>query len=300
MKIKQSVAIPKNAVTFIFGVSTLIALALRLYQVFGGLIDTETGFYVEKNFSVYALYGVIVIGCALMAILSFLSKDSSDMSIRQGSDIPVVVSSSVLSVVMIFDSLYALFGAALSPTESVANGFELFQSLMRNGTLPMLGESFFALLSALYFVVFASSHVKGTAGYEKRKILALAPVVWAAFRMIRLFVRQIKYTNVSDLLLELFLVACLLIFLLAFAQSASKVYDEGVGWRLTGFGYPCALLCIVTAVPRLLLVITGKPLVANHPLYPCDIALAALVISIALSKNNSSNTTLNGEQTDVS
>ena len=75
MKIKGSAKNLKiSSALVVAGIGTLAAVALRIVQVFGGLIDFETGFYTAENFTIPALYGILVIGAVLTIIFALATN----------------------------------------------------------------------------------------------------------------------------------------------------------------------------------------------------------------------------------
>ena len=167
------------------------------------------------------------------------------------------------------------------------------KTLMTSGTLPVGMQSFFALLSAIYFVVMAIDFFKGTHNASKLKILAIMPVGWSAMRMIHRFIRQISYIEVSDLFLELVMIAFMIMFFMALAQINSGVYSDGFTWRLTGFGLPAAVIAFMLSVPRLMLTFVNSSayINSNHTFKLCDLAFVCfafvLVLSLVNKENNS-------------
>ena len=87
------------------------------------------------------------------------------------------------------------------------------------------------------------------------------------------------------------LLALLVMFFMAFAQTASGVYVKNVRWRIVGLGLPAALVSLTLNVPRLIFALTQGPdsLYAKYPFRLCDFifALFAVVLVTRLIKNES-------------
>ena len=158
---------------------------------------------------------------------------------------------------------------------------------MTKVTLYVLcAQSLFAVFAAIYFVVFGISMLSGATNASEYKIISVAPTVWFMFRLICRFTTTISFIEVSDLLLEMFMLAFMLIFFTAFAQLNSKIESEGLDWRIVAFGLPAAVLALVCFVPRFIMVISGKSdvLYTGSPVEYCDLATALLVLSIVLTR----------------
>lgn len=301
MKIKKSAEIGTKTVPVIFCVTTVAAFAVRLYQLIF-LIDGETGFFKNRNASVWILYAVITLGCAAMAVVSYIGKDDSPDEFSAASNKPLCVASVICAAGFIIDCLQSAVTAAALNSEGLGTGnISGAAALMKTGALPTFIQAILAIPCAVYFIILARSFAKGNKKYSNKKILALMPVGWGVMRMIRRFVSQISFRNVSDLVLELIMIALLLLFFMAFAQIASGVYNEGNKWRIVGFGLPAASLCVVTAVPRLVFILTGqgtKFINGFHPLYICDIAIAVFILTLVFSKKGNEETVPETEITE--
>ena len=106
------------------------------------------------------------------------------------------------------------------------------------------------------------------------------------FRLIFRFTATISFIKVSDLLLEMFMLAFMLIFFTAFAQLNSKIESKGLDWKLVAFGLPAAVLALVCFIPRFIMVISGKSemLYTGSPVEYCDLATALFALSIVLTR----------------
>ncbi len=288
MKIKENKEIYFYAkLPLIFVLCCVATIIIRTVQTFS-FIDRETGFYSGGGFLGILLYLIVAAVSVLFAFSAFASKETAEVNLRLKKDTLFTAVSVLLSVSFLFDSVSALF-SSFDSVSSASYGVSAFQSMMLSGTIPQFFQSIFALLSAVYFLVFSKGVVKSTYGAEKHKLLAVAPVGWAGFRLIHRFVEQISYIRVSDLLLELVLLALLVLFFMAFAQVASGVYVKNARWRLVGLGLPAALISLTLNVPRLLFaLISGTDaLYAKYPFKVCDFVFAifAVVLVIKLIKN---------------
>ena len=94
--------------------------------------------------------------------------------------------------------------------------------------------------------------------------------------------RKIAFVRVSDLFFELLACVCMILFFLAFAQTASGVYSTGMSWRLIGFGLPAGLLTLGVQIPRFvfLFIESGSHINENHPFSPTDVCFGVFVLAI--------------------
>ncbi len=290
MKLKENKEILfYGKMPLIFFLCCAVTLVIRTVQVFS-FIDRETGFYKGNPVLSYVLYFIIAASSVLFAATSFLSKETAEIKLTGRKDTLLFVITCLLSVGFLYDSAAAFFGT-FDSMGGASYGISAFQSMMLSGTIPQFFQSIFALLSAVYFLVFAKDAKKGTSGAANMKILAVAPVCWAGFRLIHRFVEQISYVRVSELLLELVLLALMVMFFMSFAQVSSGVYVKNARWRIAGLGLPAALISLTLNVPRLIFVIAegADELYTKYPFRVCDFIVAlfitVLVIKITVKKD---------------
>ncbi len=287
MKLKESKEISfYGKLPLIFFLCCAVTVIIRTVQVFS-FIDRETGFYTGGNFLTVVLYGVIVLSSVFFAAASFLSKETAEVTMQFKKDGLLSALACILSLSFIYDSL-ASFTGAFDSLGSSTYGVSAFQSMMLSGTIPQFLQSIFAIFSAVYFLSFTKGIIKGNAGASKHKILAVAPVGWAGFRLVYRFVEQISYVRVSELLLELILLALLVMLLMAFAQVNSGVYLKNARWRIIGLGLPASLISFTLNVPRLIFVLTkgADYLYSDYPFRVSDFVLALFFAVLAVKLVN--------------
>ncbi len=278
MKLKENKEISLyNKIPLIFFLCCAVTVVLRTVQMFF-FIEREAGFYTGGNLIKVLLYVLIAVASLAFAFVAFLSKETAQVSLRMKKDTGLSALAALVSVSFLYDSLTAFAGSATS-VGTASYGATAFQSMMLSGSIPQFFQGIFALLSALYFLFFAKGIIKGTHSAAKHRILAVAPVGWAGFRLIFRFVEQISYIRVSELLLELVLLALFVMFFMAFAQLSSGVYVKNSRWRMTGIGLPAALISLTVNVPRILFaVIKGTDaLYSKYPFKVCDFVLALFI-----------------------
>lgn len=279
-KIKGSLSKPEPfAIIAAAAISLCALLPLRVYQV-TKLIDPETGFYTENNFTVPLFYVLCAAVIAGIAALSFLSEKAGRTRNVASRSIPTAVASGVTALSVMFDSVYRIYSfIELNAGYVESMDFTRMQYLSKSGATALLLQAVFGILTSLFLWIYTVSCISKNAKLNGFAILSVAPVAWAICRIIVRFVRKISFVNISDLLLELFMLVFLITFFMAFAQIVTKVTPEDAAWRLYGCGVPAALLAFLVSVPRLFLIIVGHSdsLVADYGFNICDLTMAIFI-----------------------
>ena len=258
----------------VFIVAAIAGIIIRTMQM-ASYIDPETGFYKGYGDWIHLIFYIILaVNIIFFCGRTYLSADVKKIEIGGDSNKTASIGTRLFAVALLWDSFYSFFNGIYSAGSSNAD-------LMRSGALPLTLQSFFALLSAIYFFILASDFSKGTAKAYKRKILATAPVSWAAARLITRFMRQISFIQVSDLLLELVMIAFMIMFFMALAQTASGVYKNDFKWRIPSFGLSAALIAAVISVPRLIFTFVNSSLInSDHPFSVADFVFVIFVVTL--------------------
>ena len=257
----------------------LCLLVIRFVEVARG-IDAATGFFKVQS-PLHGLFYAFVIACgAVLIIGSFLSKPAGGIRTIGFRSPWLCVMSVLTALAFLLDSYGAFRQHAAIGTVGVT-----FREKMSSGALPLTLQGVFALLSAAYFIVLAISYKKGSLLAKKARILALSPICWAAFRMIRHFVRKISFVKVSDLFFEILMLGCMMLFFMAFASVTSGIYSDGTAWRITGYGLPAALLAGMLSLPRMVFTLIDKAayINENHPLNPVDCLFFCFVLLLCVT-----------------
>lgn len=299
MKIKNSKKeITVDNLPLLFLISALVCTVLRSIQV-ATLIDAETGFYQQSSVITVLFYVVLFGSCFAFCALSYLSRQSAALCTSSIQSKPLCAVAAVFGVSMLLDSFSAFFESLSSSGSANAYAGSGFKLMMSSGALPKACQAAFALLSALYLFYLAASFKNGSETARKHKIVALAPVGWVAFRLIFRFVSKISFLRVSDLFLELCMLAFMILFFMAFAQVNSGVYSEGFGWRIPAFGMSAALIAVSVNLPRLIftLIDSGKYINPNYTFSLTDVmfgVLAVLLVPAAVRASGKRETALTG------
>lgn len=268
-------------------VSIILFLPLRIYQYFE-ILEPETGFYHVKDFSVYAMYVLMLVTVVFSIGTAFLNKKSlkntDSLSVKGGA---VVFGIAALGFVV--DAC----GKSLEFVEVYNSYVYNFRQTMlgylsSEGGIIFLAQALLGLVSALYFFALAAGVLSKKDVSSSLRFIAVAPSLWAAMRLLYRFKSTISFTNVSDLLLELFAVVFVMMFFFAFAQTMSKI-DKGESyWKIFAYGIPAAVFGISCFVPRAVLVAVGQAelIPAGYSPEVCDLTIAVMILAVLISKVN--------------
>lgn len=264
----------------VFALGLAAVLPMRIYQVIY-LIEPETGFFSNSSMTIPLLYGITGVLCLFFIAGSFVSKKAALISFPTKKDVPLGICGFITAVSLVVDAVLQGWNFYEIASEYSAYSVEItmMSYLTKNGATPLIFGAVFGAVAALYFWLVACSFFDGKTRVSSFKVIAVAPLAWAICRIIHRFVRKISFVNVSDLLLELFMLVFMMLFFLAFAQLASNVDPAQVKWRVFGFGLPAAITAVVCNIPRLLMLVTGRSdmLSDMHPFQACDLALALFI-----------------------
>lgn len=287
MKIKNSLKNLDLGITVpVVLACTILFSILRSVQL-AKFIDSETGFFVSGDAFNVIFYLLLAASCLFFVLVSFLSHQSSRVDLVAFKDKNAGAASVLFAVGLIYDFGDSAVESMRIFTELptyVTNRAELFKMLMASGALPYLLQCVFAFISAFYIIILAVSFYKGSSAAYRRKFLAIAPIGWAGFKMITRFVKQISYIRVSDLFLELMMIACMLLFFVALSQVISGVYCDDSRWRITAFGFSGGLIALCLNVPRLIFTFVAKDFInVEYPFNLGDAFFGVFAIVVALT-----------------
>lgn len=280
-KIKGSLNKP-NPILFISVamLSLCVLLPIRVYQT-ASLIDPQTGFFSRFSFTTPLFF---VLGAAVIAFLmggSYLNSRICRTRSCMTANKALGIVAALVALAIMFDAAMSAYNffemkTAFVPTESTPTPISY---LIKTGAVAQLLEGVFGVFSAFFFWIYSLSCFSKSVSMSGFRVLSVAPVIWSIARIVFRFVRKISFVNISDLLLELFMLAFMIAFTLAFAQVVTNVTPEVSAWRLFGCGLPAALLAFLTSVPRLFLVALGHSdmLVKDYGFNPCDTILAVFI-----------------------
>lgn len=270
-----------------------VVVPFRMYQLLN-IIESDTGFYKIVDWSVYLIYALGILAIIVPYVLTILAKNvpASKSPFRKNKFL--AVASFVFAAGIVFDVVSSLSTFLINAKSFSAVGISIMGT-MDQAQLPLLIESVFGVLAAIYIIIFGISFIDGRTTYSQYKFLALAPLFWAMSRIVIRFVRKIAYVNVSDLMLELFAITFMMIFLLSFARISSGLANSKAMRTLFASGFVGIFFCIVANLPRLIMVLTGNgaALPDEYPFTLCDLgfavfAFAYIVNAVKCAKENDS------------
>ncbi len=279
-KIKGSLSKPEpSALVAAAALSLCALLPLRVYQV-TTLIEPETGFFSEINFTVPLFYVIGAVIILALMVLSFLNEKTSRTR-------NCIAPSKSLGILSVLTALSITFNAVTSFTSFIELNGEYsayihgpyITFLTKSGAAPLILEALFGILTAFFFCIYAISCFKKDTTLSSFKILSAAPAIWAICRIVFRFLAKISFVNISDLLLELIMLVFMIMFFISFAQIVTNVSPETVAWRLFGCGLPAAVVAFLVSVPRIFLMVIGHSdlIVEGYGFELCDLMLAIFI-----------------------
>lgn len=243
----------------IFAAALIVALPLRAYQLIF-LIDPQTGFFAERNFTVPLLYVLLILVGAAFMFLTFFPKNMPFGGAAGNSKLFAVLSF-LIAVSLIIDAGIQTSEIFASLTSTSVTGYssgQVSSPLFISDTLLIFARILFAAISCIYFAILGFNYCGIIYDVSQFKLLALGPLAWVILRLITDFMWKINYRNISDLLLEMFMLAALMFFFMSFARINSNVNGENAYRKLYAFGFIGSLLALMLSVPRLVLILIGQ------------------------------------------
>ncbi len=266
---------------FIMAIAALFTIPLRTFQLVN-IIEPQTGFYAKYDISIPFLYILLATACLLLFLFSFISEAMPKPKLPEGKNKLIGITSFLLSASLLFDSIVQIDKLLFAYNKCKSESNNVFFCLVKMGGVTAFVQALFAILSAVYFSIFAISHLKGKRFYESEQVMALFPIIWGLCRAIQRFIEPIRFKNVSELLLQLFMLIFMLVFFLSFARIASQVNCDKSVWLLFSSGLCACLIAITITVPSVIVMIMGNSslLYSHYPVSFCDMFFAIFVIAL--------------------
>lgn len=263
----------------VFLIAFIPATVIRYIQTVK-FIDSETGFMTGGALLNYALYAILAIAIGFFCATAFFSADCKKITIGQDSNKWASIGSRLFAVSLLGDAYYCINTCIYNTGTAVTVGYT---NVMKSGILPMTIQSITALISAIYFFILGSDFSKGTSKAYKRKFIATVPVIWAGSRLILRFLKQISFVQVSDLFLELCMIAFMIMFFMALAQTASGVYRDAFKWRIPAFGLSAGIIAAVISIPRMIVALTAREFVnGDYPFSLNDLIFVIFILTLVV------------------
>ncbi len=235
--------------------AVLVTAALRLVQMFTN-IEANTGFFKATDWTVYTVYGVFAVSVILLFVLSAVSN-------RIPASRPVFRKSPGL----VFAGFLLAVGLAMDASLCIVQLIRAFKGLsgeavtaflFTEGMFAVILRAICAVVACVYFVLVALSYASENATYCDYKLMALAPLFWALFRMVSRFMTKISFLEVSELIFELVLLAFMSLFFLSFARVSSQVGQKGEMKKVVRYGMIAGFCALFIALTRLVCTIGGR------------------------------------------
>lgn len=261
----------------------IAAVPFRMYQLFN-IIEADTGFYKREDWSVYVMYvlgGLVIVLCYAFSMLS-KNIPASKSPYRKNKF--MAVTSFVFAGGILIDVVNS-FSAFLINSKSLAAIDMSVVSTLNQGQVPLLLESVLGVFATIYIIVFGISFIDGRTTYSQYKFLAVTPLFWAMSRIVLRFLTKIAYINISDLLLEIFMLTAMMIFLLSFARISVGLSNKGAMRTAFASGTVGIFFCLVANLPRLIMILTGNgaKLPEDYSFSLADFGFALFVIAYILN-----------------
>lgn len=286
MKLRGNLKISPLVPLFVAIGLLIVALPFRMYQLFSvtEVVDGFT-FYKNEDASVIIMYVLSALAVILPSALGFLSKNIPASKSPYRKSLFLAIASFAFAGGIILDVAQAASTFITNARGLAAQKLSIFSSLNQD-QLPLLFESVFGVFAAIFMLVFAISYLTGKTTFASHKFLAITPLFWSMSRMVLRFLTKISYIRVFDLILELFMLAAMMITLLAFARISSGLSSKGSMRKFFMAGTVGVFFAMVANIPRLILILTGNGSIIGGTKYPfsiCDFGFALFVVAYIIN-----------------
>ncbi len=250
----------------------IVAIPVRLYQHLT-IIEQTTGFYKAVDRSVYVMYALAALAVIVSYVVSTLAKNVPASKSPYRKNKFLAVTSIILGIGTVLDVVSATSSFIINARNFTAAGISILGTA-DGGQIPILFEAVLGIFAAIYFLVFGISYIDGRTTYSQYKFLAITPFFWAMSRLVVRLISKISYVNVSDLMLELFGIAFMMIFFMSFARISSGLSNKKAMRSVYSSGAVAAFLLGTANIPRLLLYVSGNSgkITLGFSLSLCDLA----------------------------
>ncbi len=250
------------------------SLPVRLYQLLN-IVEANTGFYKVHDRSVFVMYILAAAAIIVSYAVSLLAKNvpASKSPFRRNKIL--ALASIVFGVGIVLDVVSSASKFIINARNFTAAGIS-FLGTADQGQIPLLLETVLGVLAAIYILVFGISYIDGRTTYSQYRFLAITPFFWAMTRLIMRLISKIAYVNVSDLMLEIFGIAFMMIFFMSFARISAGLSNNKAMRSVFSSGAVSLFLLATANLPRLLLLLSGNSakIPAEFGFSLCDLAFA--------------------------
>ncbi len=268
-----------KSLPIVFALTAIISIAVRAYQMIF-LIDSETGFFLDDIALNYSLYVVLGVSCLFFFVMSYINSETCDLKSTRTQNKALSAITYAFAIMLFAESALCYIIAMGSSSETAS----FITGAVSNSNLSYV-RALLGVFSGIYFLIVAKDYNNNERKANDKKVLALAPVAWVGFKLMSLFSTQISFLRVSDLVLELIMLAFFINFFLSFAQFNSNVYRVGYTWRVFGFGLSASLVSLSVNVPRLVLIFvnSGEYINADYSFNIVNLICAIFALTLIFS-----------------
>lgn len=210
-----------------FAPMTLLAIAIKIIQVFFITADTPTFFGLDNIMLSYA-----AIGCALVTLLFAVIFCAVDRKIA-----PVYKIGR-----NIFAGIFGVFFATSLACDGANRAFRMFSSM--NFEVLETIDVLLTVCCAVVFVVLGLNHFVGNGGVKGLAVFYLIPAVWSALRLVICFMDfttiSIKVADVTNLVAYIFLT----LFLFNYAMVVALMKGKSPVKSTFIYGMPATVMLI--------------------------------------------------------
>ncbi len=274
------------------------ALPFRMYQFFN-LTEVVDGFtfYKKEDASIIIMYVLCALAVIVPSLLTVLAKNIPASKSPYKKNKLLAIATFIFAGGIVLDVAKAASSFITNSRGLLEQGMFIFSSINQD-QMPLLLEAVFGVFAAIYMIVFGMSYLTGQTTYSKYKFLAITPLFWSMSRMVLRFLTKISYVRVFDLLLELFMIAGMMVALLAFARICTGLSNKGSMRNFFAAGTVSIFFAMVANIPRLIMLVTANGSVISNSRFSlslCDIGFALFVAAYIINAVKSATENDNNE-----
>ncbi len=249
----------------------IAAIPVRLYQLLN-IIEQGTGFYKAVDRSVYVMYILAALAILASYLVAIFAKNIPASKSPYRKNKFLAVTSIAFGVGIVLDVVSSASDFLINAKNFTDVGISLFGTGDKS-QIPLLFETVFGVCAAIYILVFGISYIDGRTTYSQYKFLAITPFFWAMSRTVMRLLSKIAYVNVSDLMLEIFGIAFMMIFFMSFARICAGLSNKKAMRSIFASGSSALFLLGSANIPRLLTLISGNgaKIPTGYGLSVCDL-----------------------------
>lgn len=232
-------------ILILFFIALPVLIFGRFIQLFS-LIDPTTGFFLDDQMQFNTFITAVLISVpVLFLLLSYFKNDYKKSFSFQSTGSGIV--SLLFGFVFLIESAY------------IAISGQLFTLSNENGYFVFSFQSFLYMLLCIFSALcFCMQAIGCFSGEKKGRFLMIFPVIAWIYRLISSFISFSGIANISENIIEIFMLCSSLIFLLAQGKVINEIDCKKNIRTATAFGLVSACLCAVSTFPRYILLILGR------------------------------------------